>query len=203
MDPLSRKCLPSGNSEGSGVRGSAVLSSVLNTRCGSRMPFAFSVWQPLFPGGTALPFVISTEGNCGREISVWISFPKMLPDRKSGGERSKGFCGSLFGLNSTMGIRERRSPLPLSNYSFLEHRLSLCHLDRSESQWRDLRVDILSWKCLSGATVSKGICSSFFAVISQEGDRDSRMHFAIFHLPLAFKPREPIGQCSSRTSDAE
>ena len=30
----------------------------------------------------------------------------------------------------------------------------LCHLDRSEAQWRDLCVDALSWKCFSAAAFS-------------------------------------------------
>jgi hypothetical protein len=33
--------------------------------------------------------------------------------------------------------------------SLWKHHPSLCHLDRSEAQWRDLCVDALTWKCFS------------------------------------------------------
>jgi hypothetical protein len=41
----------------------------------------------------------------------------------------KPLCITLGGLK----------PILFSNYSLWKHRLPLCHLDRSEAQWRDLR----------------------------------------------------------------
>jgi hypothetical protein len=51
-----------------------------------------------------------------------------------------------MGLRPTQADEKR---LLSSNYSPRKHRPSLCHLDRSAAQWRDLCVDALSWKCFS------------------------------------------------------
>jgi hypothetical protein len=44
--------------------------------------------------------------------------------------------GGVMGLRPTQGDEKR---ILLSNYSAWKHRPPLCHLDRSEAQWRDLR----------------------------------------------------------------
>jgi hypothetical protein len=50
----------------------------------------------------------------------------------------------VMGLRPTQGDEKR---LVFSNYPPWKHHPSLCHLDRSAAQWRDLCVDALSWKC--------------------------------------------------------
>jgi hypothetical protein len=49
-----------------------------------------------------------------------------------------------MGLWAHQGDKKR---VPVSNYFTRKHRPTLCHLDRSEAQWRDLCVDTLSWEC--------------------------------------------------------
>jgi hypothetical protein len=49
-----------------------------------------------------------------------------------------------MGQRATPGDEKR---LLFSSYSPRKRDPSLCHLDRSEAQWRDLYVDALSWKC--------------------------------------------------------
>ena len=56
-----------------------------------------------------------------------------------------------MGLRPTQGDEKL---LLFNNYSLWKHRPSLCHLDRSEAQWRDLCVDTLSWKCFFHLTTS-------------------------------------------------
>jgi hypothetical protein len=54
--------------------------------------------------------------------------------------------GGVMGLRPTQGDEKRllsEATLPW------KHRPHLCHLDRSEAQWRDLCVDAPSWKCFS------------------------------------------------------
>jgi len=46
----------------------------------------------------------------------------------------------------TQGDEKR---LPFSNHFPWKRHPPLCHLDRSEAQWRDLCVDAPSWKCFS------------------------------------------------------
>jgi hypothetical protein len=49
-----------------------------------------------------------------------------------------------MGLRPTQGDEKRllfEATLPW------KRRLRLCHLDRSEAQWRDLCVDAPSWRC--------------------------------------------------------
>jgi hypothetical protein len=49
--------------------------------------------------------------------------------------------------------------LSFSNYSPRERPSSLCHLDRSAAQWRDLCVDAFSWTCFSTEAQRSGeIC---------------------------------------------
>jgi hypothetical protein len=51
-----------------------------------------------------------------------------------------------------------------------ERRPHLCHLDRSEAQWRDLCVDATSWRCFSTertrischAAADEAACAPFF-----------------------------------------
>src|SRR5271168_1178374 len=76
-------------------------------------------------GSTALPFVISTEAKRSGEIcgSAALSW-KCVFDRVS------------MGLRPTQGDEKR---LLFSNDYRWKHRPPLCHLDRSEAQWRDLR----------------------------------------------------------------
>ena len=50
------------------------------------------------------------------------------------------------GLGPTQGDEK---PLLFSNYSLWKRHPSLCHLDRSAAQWRDLGVDAPSWECFS------------------------------------------------------
>ena len=76
-------------------------------------------------GGTALPFVISTEAQrsgeiCGSAVLSW----KCVFDR------------GVMGLWPTQGDEKR---LLFSNNCRWRHRPPLCHLDRSAAQWRDLR----------------------------------------------------------------
>jgi hypothetical protein len=44
--------------------------------------------------------------------------------------------------------RDLRFPIP-KTFAPVHNDPSLCHLDRSEAQWRDLCVDTFSWKCFS------------------------------------------------------
>jgi hypothetical protein len=54
--------------------------------------------------------------------------------------------GEVMGLRPTQGDEKRllsEATLPW------KRRPHLCHLDRSEAQWRDLCVDAPSWRCFS------------------------------------------------------
>jgi hypothetical protein len=84
------------------------------------------------PGSTALPFVISTEAQRSGEISVWMLF-----------------LGSVFSTEEswTFGPPKVMKNSFCSAATLWKHRPSLCHLDRSAAEWRDLRVDALPWKC--------------------------------------------------------
>jgi hypothetical protein len=63
---------------------------------------------------------------------------------------------ALLGLGPTQGDEK---PLLFSNNSLRRRHPSLCHLDRSEAQWRDLCVDAPSWECFSTeAQRSGGTC---------------------------------------------
>ena len=61
------------------------------------------------------------------------------------------FDRGVMGREPTQGDEKQ---LLFSNYSPWKHHSPLCHLDRSEAQWRDLCVDALSWKCFSAAAFS-------------------------------------------------
>jgi hypothetical protein len=76
---------------------------------------------------------------------------------KGGNERSR----SKLPFSKVLSF----SNLPLSNRSSRKHRPPLCHLDRSEAQWRDLCVDTLSWKCFSTGSPEGGGVKRF-AVLS-------------------------------------
>jgi hypothetical protein len=53
-----------------------------------------------------------------------------------------------MGLGSSQGDEKQ---LLFSNYCPWTHRPTLCHLDRSEAQWRDLRSAVFTWKCQRGS----------------------------------------------------
>jgi hypothetical protein len=65
-----------------------------------------------------------------------------------------------MGLGPTQGDEK---PFLLSNYSLWKRHPSLCHLDRSEAQWRDLCVDAPSWEWFSTGRTR----ISYFALLAR------------------------------------
>ena len=57
-------------------------------------------------------------------------------------------ANSVVGSNyfSLKRLRAKMAPCSATTLPW-KHRLPLCHLDRSEAQWRDLRFSGFSWKC--------------------------------------------------------
>ena len=68
--------------------------------------------------------------------------------------------------------------LLFSNNSLWKHRPSLCHLDRSAAQWRDLSVDAPSWKCFSTEPdfCFAQLAKATFAPLREEPDADRQSH---------------------------
>ena len=98
-----------------------------------------------------------------------------------------------------MGTQGDEKPLHFSNHSLWKRHPPLCHLDRSEAQWRDLCVDALSWECFStrspkvmksrftsATTLSGGATLPF--VISTEAKRSGEISVWMLLLGNVIRP---------------
>src|SRR5580658_1423026 len=87
------------------------------------------------------------------------------------------------------------------NFSHWKRRPSLCHLDRSAAQWRDLCVDALTWKCFSLRSGDHAVSFSApdeidYSIAHEPRDFSTERHFEA-------DARVPRGLCQQRSGAKE
>ena len=111
--------------------------------------------------------------------------PSPLSSRPKRGAVERSQCGcsflEMFFDRAGFPLRaasEDHAWLLFSNNSLWKHRPSLCHLDRSAAQWRDLSVDAPSWKCFSTEPdfCFAQLAKATFAPLREEPDADRQSH---------------------------